>query len=259
MPRHDDAPARVPAPFPYIGLGLLDESSVEHHAGGWSARYLDQNGHLYLEVEVGAERAELREFDVDGKLTLHTWRESLQAAVLQHALVALDGNPSPLLRRLSQTGPLPVFIPGALSAEELHFTFCPAMAIVRVVVPTPLGAPLSAPLPGPVARRLGISTDEDAGSPRPGALFRFRPGEPSPRPEPIDLHVFSKPAILVPDLAFAIKAANRPLTSAEWRPYLEVDLSGRSARSWPAPPRIGNHDPVPYAIAPLQELGLPPS
>lgn len=216
----------------YIGLGLLDEASIRRDADAWLAEYPDDRGDPYLRIRVEADgRAELHEHDADGRRVARTLGPSLMDAIGRHSYFAL-AEASPFWVRVAQRGPRAWI---AVSIPEIHFSFIPAIAIGGLYVPVPLDRPWVEPTPGPIARRIGLSPTQEPPGPSGATLLRFVAGEPEPREERVNLVRYQLPGILVVETVAAVFAANGPLRSIEWRPFVLPQLVGQVGQLWHSP------------------------
>jgi len=223
----------------YIGLGLLDEASVRRDGDAWTAEYPDQRGDPYLRVRIVADgHATLEETDEDGRRVATTVGRSMAEAIGRHGAYAL-GEVSPFWIRVLRHG-AQAWI--ALTIPEIRYSFIPAIAIGGLYVPVPLDRPWVEPVPGPVALRIGLPPSGDPPGPRGATLLRFVAGEDEPREERIRLARYSLPGILVTETVGALYAANGPLRSIEWRPFVLPQPVDRVGQLWhtPRPTRLSD-------------------
>ena len=80
-----------PFTLPYIGLGLLDQSSITRNRAQWAAEYRDVDDDPYLAVYVGERQVKLQEFD-GGKRVATTVAPTLSRAIGMHGGDAIGGD-----------------------------------------------------------------------------------------------------------------------------------------------------------------------
>ena len=219
----------------YVGLGLLEESSIRHDGETWTADYRIGD-EPYLAIRIGPHAVEIVEFDRAGAELATTRESTLTRAIGVHGAGALTGESSRFWLRAM------VHAPGVwvqLSCPEARFSFVPAIALGRLSVPSPLDVPWQRPKPGPIARRLGFVPFDEPDAASHAVLIRSYRGRDEPVIEPIRLHRTTIPGILLAETVDALYAANGPLKGIEWRPFLENEPAGPVARSWPSPPSSG--------------------
>ena len=113
-----------------------------------------------------------------------------------------------------------------------------------LTVPVPPDESLRIPEPGPVARRIGLDPYAEPFGPVRGELLRWFVGLDESEAVPVRLYRWTVPGILVGELVERIRAANGPLRSIEWRPYLLTDqrsMAFGETRVWTVRPGTREH------------------
>jgi hypothetical protein len=237
----------------YIGLGLLDESSIHCDGDTWTADYRI-GAEPYLTVRIAPDQVEIEEFDRDGSHAASTRETTPVRAIGLHGGGALSGDFSRFWLRASLLAER-VWV--QLSCPDAGCSFVPAIGLGRLSVPSSLGVPWRVPAPGPIARRLGLEPfDEPDGTVR-ATLIRSYRGHPEPVADVIELHQTTIPGILLAETVDAVYTANGPLRAIEWRPFVENEPAGPVGRAWPSLPpplRAGQPSLTGYAIVQHDEV-----
>jgi hypothetical protein len=223
MPAH-------PFSHAYIGLGLLDDASIQHHRDTWAAEYRDAAGDPYLVVYAGPSRVRIEEFD-SGKRVALTADSTLLRAIGRHGQDALGGDMSRFWARVARTSSQ-VWI--QLTPPEALAAYMPAIGLGRVSIPVSLDGTWCDPEPGPLARRIGRRPFMDDARVVPATLFRYIEGESRPRRERVTVRQASLPGLLLAEAVAAYYAANGRLRSIEWRPFMIPEPAERIGRAWKA-------------------------
>lgn len=213
----------------YIGLGLLDESSILRDGDAWGAEYKDAEGRPYLAVFIGPNLAKILEFDGDERVAV-TVAPTLARAIQQHGTTALGGEFSRFWARVARAANM-VWL--QLSPPEAVTTFVPAIGLGHLVMPTPWNSRWRRPEPGPIARRLGCDLFREPYF-EPGTLLRYIAGEPRAPKQRVRIYRGLVPGILVAEVAAAYYAANGPLRSIEWRPFVLPSSVLHVGQAWPS-------------------------
>ena len=222
-----------PFRLPYVGLGLLDESSIRREGDAWTADYRIGN-EPYLTIRVAPDGVEIDEVE-DGALVATTRGPTIDRAIGMHGEGALAGEISRFWRRLvERAGPVWVqlTVPG-----DVRYSFVPAIGLGRLCVPSPIDVRWVTPEPGPLARRVGFRPFDpaDPDTTTSAQLVRLVDGEPEPRFEEVRLHGTDLPGILVTETVAALYAANGPLRGIEWRPFVNPAPADWTAQNWWGP------------------------
>ncbi len=219
-----------PFTFDYIGLGLLDERSTIQHRDSWAAEYRDAAGDPYLVVYVGPRQVRIEEFDAGKRVGL-TVDSTLLRAIGRHGQDALGGDMSRFWARVARTSSQ-VWI--QLTPPDVVGAYVPAVGMGLVSVPSPVDGAWRQPEPGPLARLLGVRPFVDEGHVVPATMLRYVEGERHPREERVVLHQAIVPGILLSEAIAAYYAANGPLRSIEWRPFVIPEPAEHIGRAWHA-------------------------
>lgn len=214
----------------YIGLGLLDEGSIQRHRESWAAEYRDAAGSPYLVVYVGPRQVRIEEFDAGKRVALTVDTTPLRA-IGRHGQDALGGDMSRFWARVARTSSL-VWI--QLTPPDVVGAYVPAVGMGLVSVPLPVDGAWRQPDPGPLARLLGVRPFVDDGHVVPATMLRYVEGERQPREEHVVLHQAIVPGILLSEAIAAYYTANGPLRSIEWRPFVIPQPAERIGRVWEA-------------------------
>jgi hypothetical protein len=239
-PRAPRTPAAIADhPFgdlPYLGLGLLDPTSIRHDRedDAWSADYPDQWGQPCLQVSIGSRGVDIVGLAPDGTRECSARGTSLGIAVQHYGLGVLGGDIPSFWERV---GPRVQSIWLLISGAREHLmSFCPAVGIAEVRIPTPVREPWAEPGPTPIELRLGLAPMRDPIGPRHGSLLRWYADEPDvPRIARVRVRQYAMPAILLPDFSVALKAAMGPLSAIEWRPIGWTQPTLRLGQAWDVP------------------------
>jgi hypothetical protein len=211
-----------PFRLPYIGLGLLDEATIRREGDTWRAEYRDGDD-PFVEVEIAPDgRTTVTAREPDGRRLGSASGLNLVQAIGAIGGPLLRGDVSPFWLRVARRAD-GVWV--ALSGDRIELSFVPALGIGTISVPVRRGCEWHEPGPGPIARRIGLATSDREVDVVEATLLRWFVGLDEPDEEPILVHRYSVPGILVGELADAIFEANGPLRSIEWRPYLHHDLA----------------------------------
>ncbi len=236
-----------PFEFPYIGLGLLDEASIQHSGDEWTAEYrIGDEPYLTIRVEPGY--VEVVEVEVDGERVATTFERTLTGAIGLHGSGALRGPVSRFWQRAAD-------LPGAFDAwvevniPRAQFAFVPAIGLGRLSIPWPTDVPWRTPEPGPIARRIGLEPFDEPDGVVPATMLRTYASPPGVVSEPIWLHSTTIPGILLGETIEAVYAANGALRSVAWRPFVENQPVGPVARSWPAPAWLDREAGAPTSVS----------
>jgi hypothetical protein len=234
-----------PFVFPYIGLGLRDDASIRRLDGAWHADYPDADGRPYLRLAVTDDETTIEEIDEDGRVAAITAATSLADAIGRHGSDALPGDVSRFWFRAIH-GAISIWTPLACRAD---YAFVPALGLARVHLPMPTGSTLPPLRVGALAARLSLAYGADP-IPRPGLLLRWGAGRILPTPEPISLHDFVVPGILLEELATALRSV-RKTPSIEWRPFADTTQSTTVHSLWPThrvPDELRRPDLVRFSV-----------
>lgn len=229
-PIGDEVMSQHPFLFDYVGLGLLDEESIRQDGTAWSAEYRIA-GEPYLQVLVAPGRVRISEFDNGDRVAL-TSATSLTQAIGMHGSSALEGDISRFWERVGRTAGR-VWV--QLSSPTARYSYVPAIGIGVLCIPMPLDVQWREPELGPLARRLSAPPFGVDRSVSDATLVRFVAGEAKPREERVRLHKASVLGILAAEAVEAYFAANGPLRSIEWRPFLLAEPVYPVSWGWQAP------------------------
>lgn len=211
----------------YIGLGLLDESSIKQRRDIWRAEYPDAMGKPYLVVRVLKDHVRLEEFDA-GKRVAMSVGPTLSRTIMIHGQGALGGDCSRFwFRIVRDLGNVWVQV----SSADVGFGFIPAISIGTLSIPLPGGLRWFPPRPGPIARRIGLTPFEDSAQVMTGTLLRSIGGA-APSVQRVSVVRASMPGILIAEAAATYFEMYGDLRSIEWRPYVLPAPAGDVSRSW---------------------------
>jgi hypothetical protein len=243
MPAH-------PFSHAYIGLGLLDDASIQRHRDTWAAEYRDAAGDPYLVIYAGPSRVRIEEFDSGNRVAL-TVDSTLHGAIGRHGHDALGGDMSRFWTRVARTSSQ-VWI--QLTPPEVLAAYVPAIGLGRVSIPVPLDGTWCEPEPGPLARRLGYRPFIDDARMVPATLLRYVEGEARPRKEWVTLRQASLPGLVLAEAIAAYYAANGRLRSIEWRPFMIPEPADPTYRAWKATiPELTPDGGVQYGYAIVED------
>jgi len=217
-----------PFNFDYIGLGLLDEGSIQRHRESWAAEYRAAAGDPYLVIYVGPRRVRIEEFDA-GKRVAATVAPKLTQAIAMHGGDALGGDHSRFWERVSASTPSARV---QTACPNVRFSFVPAMGIGQLCLPLPADVAWHAPAPGPIARRIGLAAFNRTAEIGYATLRRLVNGAWSQELERIQLVKAEIPGILVAETVRSCLDAYGPTRSAEWRPFVRSEPSSRVSQLW---------------------------
>ena len=211
----------------YIGLGLLDESSINRRRDIWRAEYRDAMGQPYLVVRVLKDHVRLEEFDA-GKRVAMSVGPTLSRTIMIHGQGALGGVGSRFwLRIVRDLGNVWVQV----SSADVTDGFIPAIAIGTLSIPLPGGMRWFPPEPGPIARSIGLAPFDEATHVMTGTLVRSIEGR-APSLQRVLVIRASMPGILIAEAAATYFEAYGHLRSIEWRPYVLPTPVDDVNRSW---------------------------
>ena len=190
----------------------------------WTADYLIGD-EPYLTIRIAPDRVEVVEFDDAGDRVATTVESTLTRAIGVHGGGALGGQVSRFWQRAwVLAGWFQVWV--EVSIPGVRFAFVPAIGLGRLTVPCPLAVPWRAPEPGPIARRIGaVPFDEPDGLVR-ATMYRTYLDRSEVVSDPIWLHTTTIQGILLAETVAAVYAANGPLRSVAWRPFVENEPVG---------------------------------